>query len=68
MSEPTERLPEVDADRINQEIKSGVDVQDLVNKGGYDRDPREIVENPAVAPQMITEPHDLRSDMIDDEG
>jgi hypothetical protein len=29
------------------------DSRDLVNKGGYDKDPREIVENPAVTPQML---------------
>lgn len=29
------------------------DPRDLVNKGGYDKDPREIVENPAVTPQML---------------
>jgi hypothetical protein len=29
------------------------DPRDLVTKGGYDKDPREIVENPAVTPQML---------------
>ncbi|MGG6241875.1 hypothetical protein ACQ4N7_24905 [Nodosilinea sp. AN01ver1] len=29
------------------------DPRDLVTKGGYDKDPREIIENPAVTPQML---------------
>ena len=29
------------------------DPRDLVNKGGYDKDPKEILSNPAVAPQML---------------
>lgn len=29
------------------------DPRDLVTKGGYNKDPREIIENPAVAPQML---------------
>ncbi|PSN11923.1 hypothetical protein C7293_22385 [filamentous cyanobacterium CCT1] len=33
--------------------KETFDPRDLVNKGGYDKDPREIIENPAVTPQML---------------
>ncbi|PSR16448.1 hypothetical protein C8255_17780 [filamentous cyanobacterium CCP3] len=33
--------------------KETFDPRDLVNKGGYDKDPREIIDNPAVAPQML---------------
>lgn len=29
------------------------DPRDLVNKGGYSKDPREIIDNPAVTPQML---------------
>jgi len=32
-----------------------VDPRDLVNKGGYQKSPREIVEHPAVTPQMLDE-------------
>ena len=32
-------------------------------KGGYTGDPKEIVTNPAVTPQMIDEPSDLRDDL-----
>ncbi|WP_017300990.1 hypothetical protein [Nodosilinea nodulosa] len=35
------------------------DPRDLVTKGGYDKDPREIIANPAVTPQM---PGDRRDD------
>lgn len=41
-----------------------VDVMDLVYKGGYDRDPQEILGNPAVAPPMLNEGRDLRSDIF----
>ena len=29
------------------------DPRDLVTKGGYEKDPREIIDNPAVTPQML---------------
>jgi hypothetical protein len=48
-----------DPDRI-------VDVMDLVYKGGYSRDPQEILGNPAVAPQMLSEGRDLRVDLFAD--
>jgi len=38
-------------------------VEDLVMKGGYTGNPQEILDNPAVAPQMIDEPSDLRDDL-----
>ena len=41
-----------------------VDVMDLVYKGGYDRDPQEILGNPAVAPPMLSEGRDLRVDIF----
>jgi hypothetical protein len=41
-----------------------VDTRDLVYKGGYTKDPQEILGNPAVAPQMYTEGRDLRSDIF----
>lgn len=34
------------------------DPRDLVNKGGYDKDPQEILSNPAVAPQMLGDRRD----------
>jgi hypothetical protein len=34
------------------------DPRDLVNKGGYDKDPKEIISNPAVTPQMPYERRD----------
>ena len=34
------------------------DVRDLVSKGGYAKNPREIIENPAVTPQMVDESSD----------
>jgi hypothetical protein len=43
--------------------KETVDVRELVYKGGYDKDPQEILGNPAVAPPMIDEGRDLRGDL-----
>ncbi|WP_035984425.1 hypothetical protein [Leptolyngbya sp. KIOST-1] len=34
------------------------DPRDLVNKGGYDKDPREIIANPAVTPEMLGDRRD----------
>lgn len=42
-----------DPDKLDEPV---VDPRDLVNKGGYRKHPREIVENPAVTPQMLDEP------------
>ncbi|HCF29239.1 MAG TPA: hypothetical protein DEV81_19010 [Cyanobacteria bacterium UBA11049] len=41
-----------------------VDVMDLVYKGGFDRDPQEILGNPGVAPEMLQEGRDLRVDLF----
>lgn len=41
-----------------------VDVMDLVYAGGYDRDPQEILGNPAVAPEMLSDGRDLRPDLF----
>jgi len=40
-----------------------VDVRDLVSKSGYEKDPREIIENPAVTPQMPDESSDSQVGM-----
>lgn len=37
------------------------DARDLVTKGGYSKDPREIIDNPAVTSQM---PDDRRNDGV----
>lgn len=54
--------PPIDPDRIVNPS------EDLVYKGGYSKDPREIVSNPAVAPQPYDMPTDIRSDLVRDEG
>ena len=43
-----------------------IDPQDLVYKGGFSKDPQEILGNPAVAPQTLTEGRDLRVDLFRD--
>lgn len=43
--------------------KKTIDPQDLVTKGGYTGDPEEIITNPAVTPEMINEPSDVRDDL-----
>jgi len=46
-----------------------IDPRDLVTKPGLgpNQDPREIVNNPAVTPEMLNEPGDIRGDVIDRE-
>jgi hypothetical protein len=44
--------------------EKAVDPRDLVNKGGYRKHPREIVENPAATPQMLDEPQESRAGFI----
>lgn len=42
-----------------------VDPRDLVYSGGSDRDPREVIENPAVTPELVDQaPEDLRDDLM----
>jgi hypothetical protein len=42
-----------------------IDPRELNYQGGYSGDPREIVENPAVAPDMVEPaPEDLRDDLM----
>lgn len=42
-----------------------IDPRDLVYQGGPALDPREVVENPAVAPEMLEQaPEDLRDDLM----
>lgn len=40
-----------------------VDVRDLVTTPHYSKDPREVIENPAVTPQMIDESDDSQAGM-----
>jgi hypothetical protein len=48
-------------DELDKQI---MDPRDLVNKGGYRKHPREIVENPAVTPQMLDEPQESGDSFI----
>ncbi len=64
-SEPTSKLPaRKDQEKPKPET---VNPQDLVYAGGFVGDAREIVENPAVTPQMLNEPGDLRSDALEED-
>ncbi|HEY9617132.1 MAG TPA: hypothetical protein V6C64_09835 [Microcoleaceae cyanobacterium] len=69
MTEPTTRLPKADHEQVEPQMPTAntVDPQDLVYSGGYTGDPREIVENPAVTPEMLNEPGDLRSDALEED-
>lgn len=70
MPEPTDRLPTEDKKPNSKPAKpeqDTVDPMDLVYSGGYEGDPREIVENPAVTPEMLNEPGDLRADEMDED-
>ena len=44
-------------------LKDAVDPRDLVMKSRSDVPPEELVTNPAVVPQMLNEPSDLRDDL-----
>jgi hypothetical protein len=44
--------------------EQAMDPRDLVRKGGYRKHPREIVENPAVTPEMYDEPQESRAGFI----
>ncbi|MBW4470701.1 MAG: hypothetical protein KME45_09885 [Stenomitos rutilans HA7619-LM2] len=64
MSDPTEKTPphETQAEKLKEE--GLFDPLELVSKGGYTGTPREIIENPAVAPEMLDRPEDLRDDLL----
>jgi hypothetical protein len=48
-----------------QSDKAPIDSRDLVYRGGYDGDPREILENPAVTPELVEQaPEDIRDDLM----
>jgi hypothetical protein len=44
-------------------LKDAVDPRDLIMKSRSDVDREELVTNPAVVPQMLNEPSDLRDDL-----
>ena len=49
----------------NASEKAPIDSRDLVYRGGYDGDPREILENPAVTPELVEQsPEDIRDDLM----
>lgn len=64
MPDHPELTKKFEADR---EDDRSIDPQDLVYSGGFIGNPREIVENPAVTPEMLNEPGDLRSDALDED-
>jgi hypothetical protein len=53
---------ELTADQIRDRVdEQSVDPRDLVTKGGYRKHPREMVENPAVTPQMLNETQEAQA-------
>ncbi len=65
MSDSAEKLSaneKVKAEKLKEE--GMFNPQDLVSKGGYVGNPRDIVEKPAVAPQMLDQVEDLRDDLF----
>ncbi|KAM3093862.1 hypothetical protein ACKFKG_16725 [Phormidesmis sp. 146-35] len=64
-SEPTSKPPA--PNHQEKPVPETVNPQDLVYAGGFVGDAREIVENPAVTPQMLNEPGDLRSDALEED-
>jgi hypothetical protein len=69
MSDSSERpaVKQPESEHLSQPKPSEepIDVRELVYRGGYSGDPREIVENPAVAPEMLEQaPEDIRDDLM----
>lgn len=60
-----ELTPDQIRDRVDQQ---SVDPRDLVTKGGYRKHPREMVENPAVTPQMLNETQEAQAGLDREEG
>ena len=68
MTEPTVRLPNPEREDNDKPPEPTVDVvENLVSSGGFEGNPREIVENPAVTPEMPNEPGDLQIDMLEED-
>lgn len=66
MADPTPNNRKLsDSQNASDEV---MDVRDLVSKGGYDKDPREIVENPAVTPEMYEESKDSQTGFQSEES
>lgn len=64
MSEPTKKAPNQESNKEETKTDERVfDPLDLVSTTSFDRDPREILENPAVAPDMLEGHDDLRDDL-----
>lgn len=66
MTEPTTRLPQP-ADDSPPKQQKVVNPDDLVYRGGTTANPRELVENPAVTPEMPNEPGDLSIDTLEED-
>ncbi len=66
MTEPTERIPPSQHPPA-EPAPQMTDPRDLVYAGGWEGDIREIVENPAVTPEMLNEPGDLRQDLLEED-
>lgn len=65
MSDSAEKIPAQAKTQAEKLKDDGMfDPLELVSKGGYVGNPREIIENPAVAPQMLDQPEDLRDDLL----
>lgn len=72
MTEPTNRLPAPDSPdqvKLNDSDRADDDMfdpQQLVYNQGTPENPGELLQNPAVAPEMVNAPGDIRSDLMED--
>lgn len=65
MSDPKEKLPAHDKTQAEKLKDEGMfDPLELVSRGGYVGNPREIIENPGVAPEMPELPEDFHDDLL----
>lgn len=66
MTEPTEQVfPPNSEPETSAKADRVVDPKNLVYSGGYDGDPRELLETPGVVPEGLEQaPEDLRPDLF----
>lgn len=68
----TDKSPDAPQEEVQhsyEDVQSDIkmaDPLDLVSKGGFNGNPREIIENPAVAPEMIDNMSELNDHLMRD--
>jgi hypothetical protein len=63
-SNPVNASDHPDSDQKSTHDPNVVDVRELVYNDGTDRNPHELLTDPGVAPQMLDDRRDLRTDLL----